>query len=101
MKRTYRQGDLLFVETPEMPPDAGEVLADQLVLAEGELTGHAHRVSLHRGLRGWHDGNRYWLEVAHSACVAHEEHAPVELPPGIFEVRQQRIYLYGALPASD
>lgn len=101
MKKTYRQGDLLFVETDERPGETVEVSSPNLVLAEGELTGHAHRLSLHSGVRGWRKGTRHWLEVSDSARITHEEHAPIELPAGIFEVRQQRIYLYGALAAID
>ncbi len=61
------------------------------VLAEGEVTGHAHRA----------DKGEVWesdvpgvlvLDVPEGATVKHEEHAPVKVPPGTWTVRQKREY---------
>jgi hypothetical protein len=44
--KTYRQGDVLILETAAAPTDAVEVPRDKgrIVLAYGEVTGHAHAI---------------------------------------------------------
>lgn len=50
------------------------------VLAEGEATGHAHRVpvEVERSVFG---GTRYFTTTEEEIEVIHEEHAPIALPP--------------------
>lgn len=52
------------------------------VLAEGEATGHAHRV-----LRGqvMTDGDRVTLESPEGDLVTHEEHHTIEINPGTYD----------------
>ena len=82
----YRHGDLLIVKS-EVP--AGASVVDTDVLAYGEATGHAHRVSgaVVLGYKG-----ETYLRVADTASVTHEEHATMPLPPGDYKVVRQREY---------
>jgi hypothetical protein len=91
-----RQGDLLLIPVGAVPERARSLGSGRLVLLEGEATGHAHvvddeRASLHTLGIG---GTRY-LSVAGDAPVllVHEEHAPLSLPPAVYEVRRQREYV--------
>jgi hypothetical protein len=91
-----RQGDLLLVPIAELPERAREGRRGRLVLAEGEATGHAHvvdddRASLHR--HPW--SSDLYLSVVGDEPVflVHEEHDPLALTPGVYEVRRQREYV--------
>lgn len=86
----YRQGDLLFVATDEIPNDAKE--QKDGVIARGETTGHMHRIS---------DGARAALMMAagmayvramQEADIVHDEHATITLPVGDYQVVRQREY---------
>ena len=93
-----RQGDVLLVRVngPE-PAGATELPRDngRVVLAYGEVTGHAHAI-LDPGvclLRA--EGVAFdMLRVSEGvlARLVHEEHATVPLPKGVYRVVQQREY---------
>jgi hypothetical protein len=104
----FRQGDVLIVKDARahaqgvaVPKDAGRV-----VLAYGEVTGHAHAIRS-RSAQLFEaapkedrttDGDRAWarasriLQVSAKAGVElrHEEHATIPLPPGNYRIVQQR-----------
>ena len=87
----YRQGDILIIAVPtingkEQSPNG------RIILAEGEVTGHAHAiadptVTSYVGA----DGTLY-LDAPKGADVRHEEHATITLPPGKYRVMRQREY---------
>lgn len=89
-----RQGDVLVSAIPALPagltakrPDAG-----RLVLAYGEVTGHAHAIDATLGeLFEDHDGALY-LRLDAPAQLRHEEHAAIALQPGTYRVGYQREY---------
>ena len=91
----YRQGDVLIRRIKSLPtPKAQPRLTG--ILAYGEVTGHAHRVEdlaqaeVLEVLKG---GKRLFLRVAAEGVrIVHEEHAPVTLPAGNYEVEIQREY---------
>lgn len=97
----YRQGDVLLVAHPALPAGAVALPPGPLVLAEGEHTGHFHAVPAAAAVRGFHLADSLWLACTQPTPVEHPDHATIVLPPGVFEVRQQRIYLYAATPAPD
>jgi hypothetical protein len=69
------------------------------VLAEGEATGHAHRVRPSRGAKAHllELGDRLFLRVLNGdATVVHEEHRPITLPPGEYEVGRVHVFDYDA-----
>jgi hypothetical protein len=86
------QGDVLLVAVEATPDDAvPEPRAERVVLAEGEATGHAHAVR-ERDARTWvHEGQRYLLTKSVTQLV-HEEHAPIQVPPGVWRIVLQREY---------
>lgn len=94
--RQYRQGDML-VTRAEPPLGAPfRVRRDRqgrLVLASGGASGHAHVIDdpdaelLDDPLTG-----RRFLRLVAESKITHEEHGPIALPPGLYEVRRQRTY---------
>ena len=76
----YQQGDVL-IETVTIP--IGAVPTGQRVLAEGEATGHTHRVEGDAQMLAM--GEEIFLRaLSGDVRVIHEEHRPVALPPGGF-----------------
>lgn len=87
----WRQGDVLIQEAGDIPNDAFE--RNDLVLAEGELTGHAHRIADRATAQLYQRGADLFLRVtAGRAILVHEEHGPVELDRGVYRVWRQREY---------
>ncbi|MCM2386756.1 hypothetical protein [Streptomyces albipurpureus] len=102
----YRQGDVLIVpvaaetvpshieETRSEPRDG----LGRLVLALGEVTGHAHAV-MGPGRLVMEPGpfGPMVLHLPAGGRVVHEEHAEIALPKGWYRVVRQREYLPGAV----
>jgi hypothetical protein len=92
-----RHGDvLIFAAAVQLGADATRVPATPrgIVLAEGEVTGHAHRIADVDGavLYEW-NGGRYLDVVAEGGVtLTHEEHHAVTIPRGLHEIRIQREY---------
>jgi len=87
----FRQGDVFIEQVDGLPPGA-ERLHGPIILAEGEATGHAHRVS-NRLAKFFQAANgERFLVVKRRTAVEHEEHDPVALSPGTYQVKRQREY---------
>ncbi len=98
MKQIYRQGDVLIVRTRATAKHGQLVERDlgRIVLAYGEVTGHAHAIADPGAELYERDaalGERF-LRVLSEAGVdlVHEEHATITLPKGDYVVRRQREY---------
>lgn len=90
-----RQGDVLLVPVATAPPE-GLIPRTQVILAEGEVTGHAHRVT-GNAILDWVDsqGERFVRALGNdAAALSHEDHDPIPaavLAPGqTYRVMQQR-----------
>lgn len=93
----YRQGDVMIQKVKAIPASlpAVEREAGRLVLAHGEVTGHAHAVAeMDAEMFSERDGVLY-LRCPSGATVKHEEHAAVVLEPGVYRVTRQRQYNAG------
>lgn len=80
------QGDVLMAEVGQLP-DGVEKLS-HLILAKGEATGHKHQVrGRNAQLYALPKTNRRFLQVLECpVIVEHEEHKPITLPIGIYEI---------------
>ena len=92
MPAQYRQGDVLLCRVEKvrtrcepLPAEAGRV-----IVAEGEQSGHAHALVPQRArlIRG----GRLLRVGAGGAALSHEEHAPILLPQGDYQILRQREY---------
>ena len=87
----FRQGDVLIERVATIPRDASKL--DHLVLAEGELSGHAHRIAEPETAELFNKHGVLFLAVnADHATVVHDEHAPIALGRGNYRVWMQREY---------
>jgi len=91
-----RQGDILVVKVPGgLPPRGARCVPREhgdVVLAYGEATHHRHRIRSPRAELYEHAGHRY-LVAADFVQLEHEEHAPIQLPPGVYRIVRQREYV--------
>jgi hypothetical protein len=100
--RQYRQGDVLVMRAEHPLAAPFRVRRDRegrLVLAAGGPGGHAHVVDDPEA-ELFDDpltGQRF-LRLVTEAKLTHEEHDPIALPPGLYEVRRQRAYHPAASP---
>jgi hypothetical protein len=87
----YRHGDVLVESVKTIP--AGAVKRTHLVLAEGELTGHSHRIADPGSAELHQAGTELYLRVlAENATLLHQEHGPINIPQGDYRVWRQREY---------
>lgn len=89
----YRQGDVLIERVAKLPKGAKLKERDRgrVVLAYGEVTGHAHAIADSAALL-YDFGEEMYLEADGTVTLRHEEHHPVEIPGGVFRVTRQREY---------
>lgn len=93
----YRQGDIFIIRTDEIPDGARPVARDngRIVLAYGEVTGHAHAVLDRAADLFDHEQleDRFLQVLADGGVdLVHEEHDTIHLAPGNYIVRRQREY---------
>jgi len=87
----YRHGDVLIEKVRSLPKDASK--QQHVTLAEGEITGHSHRIKEKEAATLFRSSRGLFLRVDKTGgTVIHEEHAPIELPPGNYRVWRQREY---------
>lgn len=90
----FRQGDVMVIRVDAIPAGAKAVARDngRVVLAYGEVTGHAHAIADEEVTMLEVDGGIRYLDVQMDAFLRHEEHGTIPLAPGKYEVRRQREY---------
>jgi hypothetical protein len=96
MSKQYRQGDVLLVEIDQplrtvkpINPEEGRI-----ILARSELSGHAYAIQEGEGAVKFFEGvgDRRYLFLTEIGRLEHEEHGPIVLESGWYEVRRQREY---------
>lgn len=107
-----RHGDVGLIRVDALPAGAMELpVADDIVLAIGEATGHAHRITS-RTVRVFRVGDTRYLVVEHPADLVqtdrtgrigqrgggHDLHGVTTVERGVFEVVIERDYVRGAVP---
>ena len=93
--KMYRQGDVLIERVARINRDKPMKREDgKVVLAHGEVTGHAHAIADEAVEQFQADAPGVThLEIREAvAMLKHEEHGTIELPRGKYIVRRQREY---------
>ena len=90
-KQMFRQGDVLIERVDALPDLAlSEVKTEgRVVLAYGEVTGHAHAIYPEAGAlpaKLWDAGAERFLQVISETTIQHEEHGAIPLAPGVYRV---------------
>lgn len=100
MNKIIRQGDVLAVKISSLPAGATKTRLDKgdIILAYGEVTGHAHRIKKpeEKALL-WDAGAERFLQVMETVSLTHEEHKMAEFEPGIYRIVIQQEYSPAAL----
>lgn len=99
----YRQGDVFLEQIEDFPEGLEPCKAndgEDIVLAWGEVTGHAHRISSSDCVSyfSYHDNHNLMVVKKSPVALRHEEHRTIQIPPGVYVVRRQREYVPGELP---
>ena len=95
-KLLVRQGDVLIEQVSNDPKRSPHKVVPRdggrIVLANGEATGHCH--AIHEAgaeMVELESGERFVVSEV-GIRIVHEEHAPIELPPGRYRIGRQREY---------
>lgn len=93
-KPFWRQGDIYFVKLDEEIDFANAATVKSGIIAKGETTGHAHRVSQSSiaagALLSLFGRSMFLSSPKAGATIVHDEHGPIELPAGSYAVVPQR-----------
>lgn len=90
----YRQGDILIVKMPQLPPQRKGL--ETRIVAHGELTGHNHRIEGEAQLYA-DDRNNLWIHAQQPFDLVHDEHDAIHIPEGVYYVIRQREYDEGEI----
>lgn len=77
-----QQGDVLIVKVDKV---LGKKLK-HLTLAEGEVTGHSHKITKGEATLCEENGVLYLHVESEKAVLTHEEHKTVEIPKGDYKI---------------
>jgi hypothetical protein len=92
----YRQGDVLIIPIKSMPCQLDVVSREsgRIVLAHGEVTGHAHVITSERAtlFRDPKLAAIFMCVKDSSVTLEHDEHDTIVIPPGSYCVVRQREY---------
>ena len=78
-----RQGDVLLLQVSAIPATAvRNTTPGDVVLAYGEVTGHAHRIAEPQKVEVWDAGAERFIRAIETVSLMHEEHAAVTLEKG-------------------
>jgi len=102
VNQMLRQGDVKILKIDALPEGKMKPAEDEkgvAVLAYGEVTGHKHQISegqVKFYTREEDNNNMFapkFLEViSEKAILTHEEHFPITLEKGVYEISIQREY---------
>ena len=88
------QGDVFCCKVESIP--AGAKKENHLTLAEGEASGHFHKVSV--GVAELYtipdSVDKFLKVISDTATITHEEHKPVVLPKGTYKIGIVKEYDY-------
>lgn len=90
--KQYQQGDVLFTKVQKVNGQVRQ-RGGRIVLAEGEATNHFHVVEDDDATL-IAEGERMLLSLGKAATITHEEHKPIELPAGTYEVGRVKEWDY-------
>lgn len=90
----YEHGDVTIRKIDTLPENVKAIMAKNgfFVLAEGETTGHMHRIAQRESVEMMEAQGRVFLRVAQPVDLVHEEHKTMTIDPGIYEIDRVKEY---------
>ena len=94
MPHQIRQGDVYLVPVTSIPENATVRPRDngRVILAYGEVTGHAHALTADGVALMEVEGGLEFLKVDAVSALVHEEHGTINIEPGLYQIKHQREY---------
>lgn len=93
-KNTAQQGDVLFKKADGILIENEVIISkNRCVVAEGEHTGHMH-VLESPNAEMFKLGDKMFLKLGSSSTVKHQEHNPITLDKGMWEIGRVQEYDY-------
>jgi hypothetical protein len=90
--KIYRQGDVLIRRIKAVPQNTANK-RESGILAFGEVTGHCHKLDSLDQAEVLEIGSDLYLRVGDEGVrIVHDEHAPISLPSGNYQVTIQKEY---------
>lgn len=89
----YRHGDVYLERIPDLTHRETVTRHTEYVIAEGEATGHAHRL-LAPTISVWNKAAQRYIHVPEGGVLTHEEHGAYDVAPGTYAVHIQRTWDY-------
>lgn len=92
-QRMFRQGDVLLYRVSDRGQTGKPIQRERgrLVLAHGEVTGHAHAVAT-KEAELFSAEDQIFLRMIEKGELVHEEHGSIALDAGLYRVIRQREY---------
>lgn len=78
-----QQGDVL-IRRAEIPKNAKRK-DGRAIVAYGEATGHCHEV-IGDGVQVYEENGTLYVSAPSGGTIKHEEHKPITLPPGEYQI---------------
>lgn len=90
--KSCQQGDVLLKPVKSLPDGVKPKKLDQghIILAYGEVTGHAHRIIDTVNALFYEKDGKSYLQVKKPVQLTHEEHHTQVIEPGIYETGRVR-----------
>jgi hypothetical protein len=95
MINQLQHGDVLLRRIGKLPWGIKPVQRQngRLVVMDGEATGHKHAIT-ENGAKLWELKGEMYLEIIAPVTIQHDEHKPLPIPPGIYQIGQVKEYDY-------
>lgn len=92
MKQPLRHGDVVIKPITRLPNSLSSeaILANKLVVAYGESTGHSHVLKCAEPIYYYRDGGKLYFELTDIGTLTHQEHKTITIEPGSFEIEIER-----------
>ena len=95
--KIYRHGDVLFQEVEKIEEVNNPRTTDDEkngIVQRGESTGHAHVIEDMTGVEIFSSWRDRFLKAEQAFTIRHEEHKPLTLPAGNYQIRIAREFDY-------
>lgn len=91
--KQVRQGDVLIQPVSKLPDGIKSITPqdNKIVLAEGEVTGHAHVMEA-KHVEEFVTGDSRFVNVHNKTPLKHQEHGDIAVEKGVGKIIRQREY---------
>ena len=89
----YEHGDVV-IKRVESIPSGAEIIKckKEIILADGEITGHKHRILDLSGAELKQANGKMYLHLEEPKDLIHEEHGKLRIEPGDYEIDRVKEY---------